>query len=75
MHSQSPDLNPIENLCKELQIQVHRRGPRNLQYLKTGCAFVEEWVKITPEQYMQLVFPYRRRLEAVNTKKGFCTKS
>ncbi len=35
---------------------------------------VEEWAKITPEQCMQLVSPYRRRLEAVITNKGFCTK-
>lgn len=70
--SQSPDLNPIENLWKELKIKIHRRGPRNLQDLKTVC--VEEWAKITPEQCMRLVSPYRRRLEAVITNKGFCTK-
>ncbi|KAF7649132.1 hypothetical protein LDENG_00146420 [Lucifuga dentata] len=70
--SQSPDLNPIENLWKELKIRVHRRGPRKLQDLKTVC--VEEWAKITPEQCMRLVSPYRRRLEAVITNKGLCMK-
>ncbi len=35
MASQSPDLNPIENLWKELKIRAHRRGPQNLQDLKT----------------------------------------
>src|SRR4029434_1620859 len=70
--SQSPDLNPIENLCKELKIRVHRRGPGNLQDLKTVC--VEEWAKITPEQCIRLVSPYRKCLEAVITYKGFCTK-
>ncbi len=67
--SQSPDLNPIETLWKELKIRVQRRGPQNLQYLKTVCVCVEEWAKITPEQCMQLVSPYRRHLEAVITKK------
>ena len=70
--SQSPDLNPIENLWKELKIRVHRRGPWNLQDLKTVC--VEEWAKITPEQCMRLVSPYIRRLEAVITNKCFSTK-
>ena len=70
--SQSPDLNPIENLWKELKIRVHRRDPRNLEDLKAVC--VDEWAKITPEQCIRLVSPYRRRLEAVITNKGFCTK-
>ncbi len=70
--TQSPDLNPIENLWKELKIRVHRRGPWNLQHLKTVC--VEEWAKITPEQCIRLVSPYGRHLEAVITNKGFCTK-
>nr|XP_057911779.1 uncharacterized protein LOC131106588 [Doryrhamphus excisus] len=70
--SQSPDLNPIENLWKELKIRVHRRDPRNLEDLKAVC--VDEWAKITPEQCIPLVSPYRRRLEAVITNKGFCTK-
>uniref|UniRef100_A0A3B3HTK7 Tc1-like transposase DDE domain-containing protein n=1 Tax=Oryzias latipes TaxID=8090 RepID=A0A3B3HTK7_ORYLA len=59
--SQSPDLNPIENLWKELKIRVHRRDPRNLEDLKAVC--VDEWAKITPEQCIPLLSPYRRRLE------------
>ena len=70
--SQSPDLNPIETLWNELKIRVHRRGPQNLQDLKTVC--VEEWAKITPEQCMRLVSPHRRRLEAFITNRGFSTK-
>ena len=48
MPSQSPDLNPIENLWNGLKIRVNRRCPRNLQDLKT--VFAEEWAKITAEQ-------------------------
>ena len=70
--SQSPDLNPIENLWKELKKRVQRRAPTNLQDLKTIC--LEEWAKITPEQCGQLVTTYKKRLEAVIINKGFSTK-
>ncbi len=49
---------------EQLKIRVHKRGPQNLQDLKT----VEECAKITPEQ---LVSAYRKHLEAVITNKGF----
>ena len=75
--SQSPNSNPTENLWKELnvielKIRVHRRGPRNLQDMKTVC--VEKLAKIKPDKFMRLVSADRRRLEAVITNKGFCTK-
>lgn len=35
---------------------------------------VEERAKITPEQCMRLVCPYRRHLEDVITNKDFCMK-
>ena len=31
-----PDLNPIENLWKELKIKVHKRNPQNLCELKVA---------------------------------------
>lgn len=70
--SQSPDLNPIENLWRELKIMVHQRDPRNIQDLKKVC--VEEWAKISPERCHKLVSSYRKRLEAVIANKGFSTK-
>ena len=42
--SQSPDLNPIENLWRELKLRVQERDPRNLIQLKEICK--EEWAKI-----------------------------
>ena len=36
-HSQSSDLNPIENLCLDLEISVHRRSPSNLMDLELFC--------------------------------------
>ncbi|KAI4881501.1 hypothetical protein NFI96_012326, partial [Prochilodus magdalenae] len=43
--SQSPDLNPIENLWRELKLRVSQRQPRNLADLEKIC--VEEWAKIS----------------------------
>ncbi|KAI4895597.1 hypothetical protein NFI96_008461, partial [Prochilodus magdalenae] len=42
--SQSPDLNPKENLWRELKLRVSQRQPRNLADLEKIC--VEEWAKI-----------------------------
>ncbi|KAI4901615.1 hypothetical protein NFI96_000813 [Prochilodus magdalenae] len=42
--SQSPDLNPIENLWRELKLCVSQRQPRNLADLEKIC--VEEWARI-----------------------------
>ncbi|KAJ4948493.1 hypothetical protein JOQ06_020027 [Pogonophryne albipinna] len=42
--SQSPDLNPIENLWRELKVCVAQRQPQNITALKEIC--MEEWAKI-----------------------------
>ena len=41
--SQSPDLNPIENLWYDLKIAVHQRNTFNLKELEQFC--LEEWAK------------------------------
>ncbi|KAJ4928978.1 hypothetical protein JOQ06_004600 [Pogonophryne albipinna] len=42
--SQSPDLNPIEHLWRELKVRVAQRQPQNITALEEIC--MEEWVKI-----------------------------
>ncbi|KAJ4949686.1 hypothetical protein JOQ06_021195, partial [Pogonophryne albipinna] len=42
--SQSPDLNSIENLWRELKVRVAQRQPQNITALEEIC--MEEWAKI-----------------------------
>ena len=35
--SQSPDLNPIENLWNTLKVKVHKRNPENIKQLEELC--------------------------------------
>ncbi|KAI4903142.1 hypothetical protein NFI96_006458, partial [Prochilodus magdalenae] len=42
--SQSPDLNPIENLWRELKVRVARRQPQIITALEEIC--MEEWANI-----------------------------
>jgi transposase len=44
--SQSPDLNPIENVWPELKKRVRARRPTNLTQLHQLCK--EEWAKMHP---------------------------
>ncbi len=70
--SQSPDLNPIENLWRELKVRVAKRQPRNLIDLERICK--EEWNKIPPEMCANLVANYKKHLTSVIANKGFATK-
>ena len=70
--SQSPDLNPIENLWRELKLRVVKRQPRNLKDLERICK--EEWTKIPPKICANLLTNYNKRLASVLANNGFSTK-
>ena len=70
--SQSPDLNPIEHLWKELKMAVYRRSPSNLTELARICQ--EEWAKMSRNKCAKLVASFPKRLEAVTAAKGAATK-
>ncbi len=70
--SQSPDLNPKENLWRELKLCVAQRQPQNLKDLEKTC--MKEWAKIPATLCAHLVKNYRKYLTSVIVNKGFCTK-
>ncbi|KAG2465365.1 TCB1 transposase, partial [Polypterus senegalus] len=70
--SQSPDLNPIEMLWKDLKRAVHVRKPTNIPELKLFCT--EEWDKIPPRRCAGTIKSYRKRLVAVIGAKGGHTR-
>ncbi|KAK3519339.1 hypothetical protein QTP70_024770 [Hemibagrus guttatus] len=70
--SQSPDLNPIENLWRELKIRVAQQQPQNITALEEIC--MEEWAKLPATVCKNLVAPYRKRLTSVIANKGYITK-
>ncbi len=69
--SQSPDLNPIENLWRDLKLRVAQR-PQNLKDLEKTC--MEEWAKIPAAVCANLVKNYRKRLTSVIVNQDICSK-
>ncbi|KAI4888988.1 hypothetical protein NFI96_003207 [Prochilodus magdalenae] len=65
--SQSPDLNPIQNLWRELKVRVAKRQPQNLNDLEMICK--EEWTNIPPDMSANLIINYKKRLTAVLANK------
>jgi transposase len=72
--AQSPDLNPIEHVWKELKTRVNERlvHPRDLDELWT--LLQEEWGKIGVNVINDLVSSMPDRVEAVYRAKGGATK-
>ncbi|KAK3550302.1 hypothetical protein QTP86_024279 [Hemibagrus guttatus] len=70
--SQSPDLNPIENLWRELKSRVAQRQPQNITALEEIC--MEEWAKLPETVCKNLVATYRKHLTSVIANKRYITK-
>ncbi|KAF7646787.1 hypothetical protein LDENG_00182360 [Lucifuga dentata] len=70
--SQSPVLNPIENLWWDLKKAAAARKPKNINELEAIAR--EEWAKIPQERCQKLVSGYASCLQQVITAKGCSTK-
>ena len=70
--SQSPDLNPIENLWAELKKCVRARRPTNLTELQQLCQ--EEWAKIHRIYCAKLVEGYPKCVTHDKQFKGNASK-
>ncbi|KAK3518761.1 hypothetical protein QTP70_012085 [Hemibagrus guttatus] len=70
---QCPDLNPIDNLWRELKVRVAKQQPRDLNDLERICK--EDWDRIPPEMCPNLVVNYKKRLTSVITNKGFAPRT
>jgi transposase len=72
--SQSPDLNPIENLWDHLDCQIRKRKPSPVSMQDLINAVQDEWAKISVEVVRNLILSLSRRVEAVIKAKGKNTK-
>lgn len=70
--SQSPDLNPIENLWDQVATRVHEQNPNNLQELWE--AVKTAWYSMPQERIKTLIGSMPRRCDAVIKMKGGATK-
>jgi len=66
--SNSPDLNPIENLWSIIKSKVEKRMPRNLDDLEKFM--VEEWQNIPNTVLINLSKSMKRRCELIIEKNG-----
>jgi transposase len=68
--SQSPDLNPIENLWRHLKEKVTKRRPRPSNIPALTVALQEEWAKIPCKRVRKLIASMPNRTAAVIKAKG-----
>lgn len=70
--AQSPDLNPIENLWKDVKVKIQDKNFDNFDQLWRGVQ--EAWYSIPIERCQKLVESVPRRLGAVISNRGYSTK-
>jgi hypothetical protein len=72
--AQSPDMNPIEHVWKELKTRINNRPVRPTTLEDLWKALQEEWTKIDLDFINNLVDSMPNRVQAVLEAKGGATK-
>ena len=72
--SQSPDLNPIEHLWKELEMRIRKRPDKFKNKNELEVALQEEWVNILENVLIDLIESMLRRIQACIENNGWPTK-
>jgi hypothetical protein len=57
---ESPDMNPIEEIWRQMKSNIYRRSPRPTNMAEPQAAVREEWDVITPEESQALISPMPR---------------
>jgi hypothetical protein len=71
--SNSPDLNPIENLWHIVRTKVRKRVPNPMKKQELTDALKEEWGKLDMHEIRKLIESMPRRLQSVIDKQGGST--
>ena len=66
--SNSPDLNPIENVWAVIKKRVEKRKPQNIGDLERK--FMEEWARLGREEVNLILDAMKQRCEAVISANG-----
>ena len=72
--SNSPDLNPIENIWNLLKNRLQARQPRPQQLEEIKAAVVEEWNAISVEEIQKYVDSMPARIQEVISNNGGHTR-
>jgi transposase len=72
--AQSPDMNPIEHVWKQLKVLVNKRPNQSRNGDELWVALEEEWLNIDITFINSLIDSMPRRIQALHNAKGRSTK-
>jgi transposase len=72
--AQSPDLNLIENVWRLMKLRISKRRHRIQSIKEMERVLLEEWDKITPEDYRRCISSIPKRIDLLCKNKGASLK-
>ena len=71
--AQSPDLNPIENLWRIMKLRISQRRHRISSIQEMEAVLQEEWDRLTPADWVNVVGSFAKRCKEVIKNHGGAT--